>query len=100
MDKQIDRREFLRLVGVGAGAAVLAACAPQGGGPAAASASAAGAAHPLTLAIVKAPLSLGQWAPVSSNVIAGMKAFAQIRFYKELEKRTRIHINFQHPPRY
>src|SRR5258708_7079892 len=98
MDKQIDRREFVRLVGVGAGAAVLAACAPQGGGPAAASASAAGSAQPLTLPIVNAPLSLSYWAPMSSNVIASMKSFAEIGCYKELEKRTGIHINFQHPP--
>src|SRR5258708_23088047 len=96
MDKQIDRREFLRLVGVGAGAAVLAACAPQGGGPAAASASAAGSAQPLTLPIVNPPLSLSYWAPMRSNGVASMQSLPQIGCHQELQKRTRIHNNFPH----
>ena len=97
MNQQLDRREFLRLVGVGAGAAVLAACAPAAG-PASSASAATGTAQPLTLPIVNAPLSLSYWCPLSSNVIATMKTFAEIGCYKELEKRAGIHLDFQHPP--
>ncbi len=98
MKGRIQRREFLKLVGAGAGAAALAACAP-GTAPSASSAPVAGAsAEPLTLPIVTQPLSLSYWCPMSSNVVATMKTFAEIACYKELEKRTGIHIDFQHPP--
>jgi len=99
MDRRLDRREFLRLVGIGAGAAALAACAPSNLVPAASASTAAGAsAEPLTLPIVSSPLSLSYWCPMSSNVAATMKTFGEIAAYKELEKRTGIHLNFQHPP--
>lgn len=99
MDRRIDRREFLRLMGIGAGAAALAACAPSTGGPTASATAAAGAtAEPLTLPIVTSPLSLSYWCPMSSNVAATMKTFGEIAAYKELEKRTGIHLSFQHPP--
>src|SRR5437773_1413791 len=98
MSDRIDRREFLRLVGVGAGASLLAACAPGQTAPAASAAASAAAAEPLTLPIVKTPLSLSYWCPMSSNVSATMKTFGEIAMYKELEKRTGIHIDFQHPP--
>jgi putative aldouronate transport system substrate-binding protein len=97
VDRRLDRREFLRVMGIGAGAAALAACAPSGGGPAA-SAAAGASAEPLTLPIVTSPLSLSYWCPMSSNVAATMKTFGEIAAYKELEKRTGIHLNFQHPP--
>jgi putative aldouronate transport system substrate-binding protein len=47
---------------------------------------------------VSQPLSLSYWVPMSSNVVATMKTFGEIACYKELEKRTGIHIDFQHPP--
>src|SRR3989449_4964517 len=97
MTERIDRREFLRRVGLGAGATILAGCVPQTGQPG--STAAAGAsAEPLTLPIVKQPLSLSYWAPMSSNVSPTMKSFGEIACYRELEKRTGIHIEFQHPP--
>lgn len=99
MARKIARREFLKLAAAGAGAAALAACTPTSTGPAASGAAAAGAsAEPLTLPIVTSPLSLSYWAPQSSNVIASMKTFGEIGAYKELEKRTGIHLDFQHPP--
>ncbi len=87
-------------MGMGAGAAALAACTPTTGAPAAtASAAAAGAtAEPITLPIVTPPLTLSYWCPMSSNVSATMKTFGEIAAYKELEKRTGIHLEFQHPP--
>ncbi len=98
MNGRMDRREFLRLVGAGAGASVLAACTPAGTAPGASPGATSGApAEPLALPIVKEPLSLSYWVPLSSNVTASMKTFAEIGCYKELEKRTGIHIDFQHP---
>src|SRR2546425_1172087 len=97
MTERIDRREFLRRVGLGAGATVLASCIPQTGQPGP-TASAGASAEPLTLPIVKQPLSLSYWAPMSSNVSPTMKSFGEIACYRELEKRTGIHIEFQHPP--
>ncbi len=99
MARKIDRREFLKLAAAGAGAAALAACAPTASGPSASSAASAGAsAEPLTLPIVTQPLSLSYWVPLNSNVTASMKGFGEIGCYKELEKRTGIHLDFQHPP--
>jgi len=98
MTKQIDRREFLKLIGAGAGAAALAACAPTATTTTASGAPAAASAEPLTLPIVTQPLTLSYWCPMSSNVSATMKTFGEIAAYKELEKRTGIHLEFQHPP--
>src|SRR3989442_54579 len=55
MTERIDRREFLRRVGLGAGATVLASCIPQTGQPGP-TASAGASAEPLTLPIVQQPL--------------------------------------------
>ncbi len=99
MARPIDRREFLKLIGAGAGATALAACAPSTGGPTATASTAAGAtAEPLTLPIVSSPLTLTYWCPMSSNVSATMKTFGEIAMYKEMERRTGIHLDFQHPP--
>ena len=98
MGRLLDRRGFLRLMGATEGAAALAACTPSSG-PAATARGAAGASpEPLALPIVSAPLTLSYWCPMSSNVSATMKTFAEIAMYKELEKRTGIHLEFQHPP--
>lgn len=98
MARRIDRRQFLKLAGAGAGAAALAACAPNVGAPSASSSAVAGAsAEPLTLPIVTQPFTLSYWVPLNSNVTASMKGFGEIAAYKELEKRTGIHIDFQHP---
>lgn len=98
MGRTMDRREFLRLVGAGAGAAALVACAPTPSTGPTASAAPGATAEPLTLPIVSQPLTLKYWCPMSSNVSATMKTFGEIAMYKELEKRTGIHLEFQHPP--
>ena len=99
MARTIARREFLKLAAAGAGAAAFAACAPTASGPSASSAASAGAsAEPVTLPIVTQPLSLSYWVPLNSNVTASMKGFGEIACYKELERRTGIHLDFQHPP--
>ena len=97
MDGRLGRREFLRLVGLGAGAAALASCAPGAPVPPAARGP-GGSPEPLSLPIVSEPLTLSYWAPMSSNVSATMKSFGEIGCYKELERRTGIHLGFQHPP--
>jgi putative aldouronate transport system substrate-binding protein len=52
----------------------------------------------LTLPVVSQPLSLSYWAPMSTNVAPTMKSFGEMACYQELEKRTGIHLEFQHPP--
>ena len=52
----------------------------------------------LSLPIVSQPLTLTYWAPMSTNVAPTMKSFGEIACYVELEKRTGIHLDFQHPP--
>ncbi len=120
----ITRREFLRCVGMGSAAAVLAACTPQpaapvptiapaptsgvastsvpvptsGVTPTVAATAAPRAPEALTLPIVKEPLTLTYWAELNPNAVATMKGMGEMASYEELEKRTGIHIGFQHPP--
>ncbi len=102
MNHTITRREFLRYIGMGSAAAVLAACAPPAAPTSAPTSAATTAAskgpQALTLPIVKEPLTLTYWAQLSPNVAATMKNYNEVALYKELEKRTGIHIEFQHPP--
>ena len=103
MQHDVTRRAFLRLVGFGSVALALSACqqAPPPAAPTAATtgaASAAQATEALTLPIVSQPLTLTYWAPMSTNVAASMKSFGEMGCYVELEKRTGIHLDFQHPP--
>src|SRR6266568_760427 len=107
MSNDTSRRTFLRLVGLGSVAVALSACESASPIPPAASngvpsttATANPPAQPeaLTLPIVSQPLTLTYWAPMASNVAASMKSFGEIGCYTELEKRTGIHLDFQHPP--
>jgi putative aldouronate transport system substrate-binding protein len=107
MQDGLTRRAFLRLLGFGSVALALSACqqaappaAPAGATPAArtGAASAPVTTEALTLPIVTQPLTLTYWAPMSSNVAASMKSFGEMGCYLELEKRTGIHLEFQHPP--
>jgi putative aldouronate transport system substrate-binding protein len=107
MHHDVSRRDFLRLLGFGSVTLALSAC-QQAAPPAAPSAptlaAKTGAANPpqatepLTLPIVKEPLTLTYWAPMSTNGAASMKSFGEQACYQELEKRTGIHLEFQHPP--
>ena len=108
MNRRITRRELLRYLGATSGVVVLAACAPSApaGAPAAAEAPQPAAAteapaaaastgpEPLTLPIVSSPLTLSYF--VGAN--AYVKNYNEITLYKEIEKNTGIHIDFQHPP--
>jgi putative aldouronate transport system substrate-binding protein len=60
--------------------------------------SGAQAPEALSLPIVSQPLALSYWAPMSGNVAPTMKSFGEMGCYTELEKRTGIHLDFQHPP--
>nr|WP_274655396.1 extracellular solute-binding protein [Paenibacillus humicola] len=42
--------------------------------------------------------TLTYWVALSSNVAATLKSFGDMTVYKELEKQTGVHVNFQHPP--
>ncbi len=121
----ITRREFLSLLGTVSAAAIVAACAPPIPTPlpptaaptaptavppptaptavlpttaptAAATATATGP-QAITLPIVKEKLSLTYWVPLNANVAATMKSYNEVACHKEVEKRTNIHYEFQHP---
>src|SRR5579859_5703009 len=104
MDYHVSRRVFLRRVGLGSVALALSACQPAPAPPVATTAAKPAAAtapqtpEDLTLPIVTQPLTLTYWAPMSTNVAASMKSFGEMGCYVELEKRTGIHLDFQHPP--
>jgi len=42
--------------------------------------------------------TLTYWVGLASNVAATLKSFGDMTVYKELEKRTGVHVDFQHPP--
>lgn len=111
MNLTISRREFLRYIGIGSAAGILAACAPQAAptqapAPAATAATLAPAAtaaatvakgpEALTLPIVKEPLTLSYWTQLDTNPATVVKTYNDIALYKELEKITGIHVDFQH----
>lgn len=101
MTRKMSRREFLRYAGMGAGAIALTSCGTPPGAPQAPTASAAKASagpEPLTLPIVKQPMTLTYWTELNPNAAASMKTYGEMACYQELEKRTGIHIEFQHPP--
>ncbi|MCS7462828.1 extracellular solute-binding protein [Paenibacillus doosanensis] len=49
------------------------------------------------LPIVKTPITLKVWTPMSSNASQFITDYGQNEVYQELEKRTGIHIEFIHP---
>src|SRR5512136_695228 len=109
MSRRISRREFLTAAGATAGVAALAACgAPQAAptkapekAAATAAATAAPAAkgpEPLMLPIVKEPLTFSYWVELNSNVSASKKNYSEMGCYQEIEKKTGVKIEFQHPP--
>ena len=107
MQTALTRRGLVRLIGLGSVALALSAChaatppARQGATPATAGVGASTAGQQpevLSLPIVSQPLTLSYWAPMSSNVAASLKSFGDMACYVELEKRTGIHLEFQHPP--
>lgn len=115
MKRTVSRRRFLSCMGAGSAAALLAACAPTPTPaptakpePTKVAATQPPAATrtpeptkgpaPLSLPIVKEPLTLTYWVEMNPNVAATLKHYGEMTCYKELEKRTGIHIEFQHPP--
>lgn len=112
---KLTRREFLRYMGMSSTAAMLAACGPQvtptpGAPPPAATApvgSQASAAttaptvaagpEALTLPIVKQPLTLSYWCQLETNPATVVKSYNEVGCYKEIEKVTGIHMDFQQP---
>jgi putative aldouronate transport system substrate-binding protein len=81
---KLTRREFLRYLGIGSTAAVLAAWAPQ----VAATATAA--------PVAADPVTLTYWTQLDTNPATVVKTYNEIGCYKELEKATGVHIDFQH----
>lgn len=117
--KSINRRKFLKIAGVGAGATALAACAaptptaapkpaepakPAAPAAAAPATAAPAAAAPATAAPAAAAPAVNTgkgftyWAQLTGNVAATLKNYNEMTCYKELEKITGVKINFQHVP--
>ncbi|WP_282942677.1 extracellular solute-binding protein [Paenibacillus sp. RC67] len=42
--------------------------------------------------------ALTYWVSLTSNVAATLKSYGDMTLYKELEKRSGVHVDFQHPP--
>lgn len=102
---KLNRRRFLQSLGVGSTALLVAACAQPT--PTAAPAPAAKAAEPTKAPAApeptKAPapkdkVTVTYWVAMSQNVGATLKSFGEMTCYKEMEKATNVHIEFQHPP--
>jgi putative aldouronate transport system substrate-binding protein len=47
---------------------------------------------------LKERITLKYWSPLPANVASTVSNYGQTEYYKELEKRTNIHIEFIHPP--
>jgi putative aldouronate transport system substrate-binding protein len=47
---------------------------------------------------LKEPITLTYWSPLPANLASTVSNYSQTEYYKELEKRTNIHIKFIHPP--
>jgi putative aldouronate transport system substrate-binding protein len=86
MKTKITRRKFLATAGAAGGAAVAAMVAPR-------TTSAAAPARPAAQGA-----SVTYWTPLSGNVAATRKSYAELTCYKEMEKITGVKIDFQHVP--
>jgi len=105
MKSRISRRKFLKATGLGAGATLLAACAPQTASPAAPVPAAtavppASASMPTEMPrpVSVAGATLTYWSRLYTNVAATRQSFAELTCYKELKKITGVNIEFQHVP--
>ena len=102
MRQAVSRREFLQFASLGSIALAVSACqpsTPSSPGPTAPSdATRTVTPEAVKLPIVSQPLTLSYWAPMSTNVAPTMQSFGEIACYVELEKRTGIHLQFQHLP--
>lgn len=101
---KLNRRRFLQSLGVGSTALLVAACAQPT--PTAAPAPAAKAVEPTKAPAApeptKAPaakeaITFTYWVTLNANAAATMKSLNENLVYKELEKRTGVKIEFQHP---
>jgi putative aldouronate transport system substrate-binding protein len=99
--RSINRRTFLRSIGLGTAGMVVTACTTPTATPMATSQAPAAVgtnALPAALPIVEDKLTLTYWVPLSGNVGATLTTYADMTCYKEMEKLTNIHLEFQHPP--
>jgi putative aldouronate transport system substrate-binding protein len=105
---KLNRRQFLQGLGVGSTALLVAACAQPAptAAPAPAAkaeptkapaAAAAKAPEPTKAPAAKEAITFTYWVGLNGNVAATMKSYNEIAAYQEIEKRTGVHIDFQHP---
>jgi putative aldouronate transport system substrate-binding protein len=109
---KLNRRQFLQGLGVGSTALLVAACAqptPAAKAPEPTKAPAAPppattqpppatkAPEPTKAPAAKEAITFTYWVVLAGNVAATMKSYDEIRCFQEAEKKTGIHISFQHP---
>src|SRR5215831_3059914 len=85
MPQRISRRTFLRLMGVGTGAVAWAASGLNALHP-----------NPANSSRRLATTSFTYWTVLNGNVAATLKSYNDMLCYQETEKKTGVHIDFQH----
>lgn len=78
-------------------ASMLAGCGSNSGSESTASPSAAASAAASATNTPADPISLSYWVSLPSNAARSLKDYNESLFYQELEKRTGVKVNFQHP---
>lgn len=78
-------------------ASMLAGCGSNSGSEPAASPSAAASVAASATNTPADPISLSYWVSLPSNAARSLKDYNESLFYQELEKRTGVKVNFQHP---
>ncbi|RAU96548.1 extracellular solute-binding protein [Paenibacillus sp. YN15] len=71
-------------------AAMAAGCSSEGGTKEASTAAPSAGAS-------SGPLTLSYWVAMSGDAARSLKSLGDSMFFQELEKRTGVHVNFQHP---
>src|SRR5689334_494607 len=90
MRHRFSRRTFLRHIGMGAGAAAWAASGLD------VKAESSIRPHSATALNRLATTNFSYWAILNGNVAATLKNYNDMLCYQQLEKRTGVHIDFQH----
>src|SRR5260221_13928872 len=90
MPQRVSRRTFLRHLGVGTGAMAWAASGLNVKGMTTFDPNSSTSLHRL------ATTSFSYWTVLNGNVAATLKSYNDMLCYQEIEKRTGVHIDFQH----
>ncbi|MDF2921417.1 MAG: extracellular solute-binding protein family 1 [Paenibacillaceae bacterium] len=82
--------------GIALSATLAAGCGSGSDSGASSSPTAAGSASPAASAQAK-PITLTYWGGLPADAARSLKSYGESLFYQELEKKTGVHVEFQHP---